>query len=54
VQYHLRNNIIEILSKKSQPVEEKLALSKYHYLTNSQKLICKEAQAKPEANKTVR
>lgn len=53
MQYHLRNNIIEILSKKSLPVEE-LALSKYHYLTNSQKLICKDPQSRPEVNRTVR
>lgn len=67
MQYHLRNNIIEILSKKSANSLNELnnKNNKYAYMTKSQKLINKRPESvlssKPtersnyqEVNKTFR
>jgi hypothetical protein len=54
MQYHLRNNIIEILSKKSGTAINELNSKdkKYPYMTKSQKLINKRAESVLESKET--
>jgi hypothetical protein len=44
LQYHLRNNIIEILSKKSAHLNENGLSKKWNFLTSSHKLIHKKGE----------